>query len=330
MHRRDFITDLGGAAASCALWPLAARAQQGERVRRVAGLFLLQAQENRGLGLWEELAKLGWIEGRNLRIDLRYAPAADLDRMQAYAMELVSLDPDVIVTGGTVPARVMQQQTRTIPIIFIAGGSAEIGGVVRNISRPEGNITGISGGYLSIAGKWLQLLKEAAPRLARVAMIFYPEGSAGMREGGVYRAPIEAAATLSGVQPIWIPFHTAAELERGIAAFAAEPNGGLIPAPALDDWREVHRLALQYRVPAIYWGARFAREGGLMSYGASGPDSVRQWASYVDRILHGAKPGDLPVQCPTKFELVINLKTARAIGLEIPATLIARADEVIE
>jgi putative ABC transport system substrate-binding protein len=324
MKRREFITLLGGAAA----WPLAARAQQGERVRRIAGLFLLQAQESRGFALWEELAKLGWIEGRNLQIDLRFAPAADIDRMHAYAMELVSLDPDVIITVGTLPARVMQQQTRTIPIIFLAGGSAEIGGAVRNISRPEGNVTGISGGYSSIAGKWLQLLKEAAPRLARVAMIFYPEGSTGMREGGVYRAPIEAAATLSGVQPIWIPFHTAAELERGIAAFAVEPNGGLIPAPALDDWREVHRLAVQYRLPAIYSAARFVREGGLMSYGSR--DMVPQWASYVDRILHGAKPGDLPVQFPTKFELVINLKTAKAVGLEIPATLLGLADEVVE
>jgi putative ABC transport system substrate-binding protein len=326
MRRREFITLLGGVAA----WPLAARAQQAERARRVAGLFPLRWQESRGFGLGEELAKLGWIEGRNLRIDLRFASADDRDRMQAYAMELVSLDPDVIVTAGTVPARVMQQQTRTIPIIFIAGAGAEIGGVVKNISRPEGNITGISSRYPSIAGKWLQLLKEAAPRLARVAMIFPPEGSAGMREGGVYRAPIEAAATLSGVQPIWIPFQTAAELERGIAAFAAEPNGGLIPAPTQDDYREVYRLADQYRLPTIYQVAQNVREGGLMSYGANGPDLIRQWASYVDRILRGAKPSDLPVQFPTKFELAINLKTAKAIGLEIPPALLGLADEVIE
>ena len=203
MRRRDFITLLGAAAA----WPLAARAQQAERARRVAGLFTLQGQEDRGLAaLWEEPAKLGWIEGRNLQIDLRFAPAADRDRMQAYAMELVSLDPDVIVTLGTEPTRVMQQQTRTIPIIYIAGAGAEIGGVVRNISRPEGNITGVALRYVSLAGKWVQLLKEAAPRLARVAMIFGPEASPSMLEGGGYRAPIEAAATLSGVQPIWIPF----------------------------------------------------------------------------------------------------------------------------
>jgi putative ABC transport system substrate-binding protein len=324
MRRRDFITVLGVAAA----WPLAVRAQQAERARRVAGLFQLQGQEDRGVaGLWEDLAKLGWIEGRNLRIDLRFAPAADIDRIHAYAMELVSLDPDVIVTGGTVPARVLQQQTRTIPIIYIAGAGAEIGGVVRNISRPEGNVTGISIRYPSIAGKWLQLLKEAAPRLARVAMTFYPEGSAGMREGGVYRAPIEAAATLNGVQPIWIPFHTTAELERGVAAFAAEPNGGLIPAPTIDDWREVYRLAVQYRLPAIFQDARYAREGGLMSYGANGPGLVRQLASYVDRILRGAKPSDLPVQFPTKFELAINLETAKTLGLTVPPTLLAIADE---
>jgi putative ABC transport system substrate-binding protein len=327
MKRRDFITLLGGAAA----WPLAARAQQAERARRVAGLFFTAGQENRGIaGLWEELAKLGWIEGRNLRIDLRFAAAADIDRMHAYAMELVSLDPDVIVTGGTEPARMMQQQTRTIPIIFSAGSSAEIGGVVRNISHPEGNITGISLRYPSIAGKWLQLLKEAAPRLARVAMIFYPESGNGMREGGVYRAPIEAAATLSGVQPIWIPFHTAAELERGVAAFAAEPNGGLIPAPTMDDWREVYRLAVQYRLPAIYQAAQNVREGGLMSYGANEIDHVRQLASYIDRVLRGTKPSDLPVQFPTKFELAINLKTAKTLGLTVPPTLLAIADEVIE
>jgi putative ABC transport system substrate-binding protein len=324
--RREFITLLGGAAA----WPLAARAQQTERARRVAGLFSLQQEKGGVAGLWEELAKLGWIEGRNLRIDLRFASADDIDRMHAYAMELVSLDPDVIVTGGTVPARMMQQQTRTIPIIYSAGAGAEIGGVVRNILRPEGNITGISIRYPSIAGKWLQLLKEAAPRLARVAMIFYPEGGAGMREGGVYRAPIEAAATLSGVQPIWIPFHTAAELERGIAAFAAAPNGGLIPASNQDDWREVYRLADQYRLPAIYPAAQNVREGGLMSYGSNLIDHVRQLASYIDRVLRGAKPSDLPVQFPTKFELAINLKTAKTLGLTVPPTLLAIADEVIE
>jgi putative ABC transport system substrate-binding protein len=160
--------------------------------------------------------------------------------------------------------------------------------------------------------------------------MIFPPGGAGMREGGVYRAPIEAAATLTGVQPIWIPFHTAAELERGIAAFAAEPNGGLIPASTEDDWREVYRLADQYRLPAIYPEAQNVREGGLMSYGANAPDVVRQWASYVDRILRGAKPGDLPVQFPTKFELAINLKTAKTLGLTVPPSLLAIADEVIE
>jgi putative ABC transport system substrate-binding protein len=249
--------------------------------------------------------------------------------IQAYAMELVSLDPDVIVTIGAVATTVMQRQTQTIPIIFIVGGSAETGSVVRNISRPEGNATGISVRYLSIAGKWLQLLKDAAPRLARVATVFDPEATTSLFEGGGYRAPIEAAATLSGVQPIWMPYHTAAELERGIAAFAAEPNGGLILIPPLD-FREVYRLAVRYRLPAIYPAPAYARQGGLMSYGANLLDVVRQSASYVDRILHGAKPGDLPVQFPTKFELVINLKTAKAIGLEIPATLLGLADEVIE
>jgi putative ABC transport system substrate-binding protein len=233
IRRRDLITLLTGATA----WPLAARAQ-AERVRRVAALAVLQTQENRGLAfLWEELAKLGWIEGRNLRIDLRFAPAGDRDRIRAYAMELVSLDPDVIVTVGPVTTRAAQQQTRTIPIVFAAGGSV-IGSEVSNISRPEGNVTGIAARYLSIAGKWLQLLREAAPRLARVATIFDPETTTSMLEEGGYRASIEAAASPRGVQAIWMPYHTAAELERGIAAFAAEPNGGLIFIPPQDYWRE--------------------------------------------------------------------------------------------
>jgi putative ABC transport system substrate-binding protein len=317
MRRREFITLLSGAAA----WPLAARAQKAEGVRRVGMLVVSAENPSAPDPFREELAKRGWIEGRNLRIDVRFAAAAD--RIQAYAVELVSLDPDVIVTVGGAVTRAVQRETWTIPIVFITGASAENG----NISRPEGNATGIGVRYSSVAGKWLQFLKDAVPRLARVAVIFNPD--LNRIEG--YRASIEAAASSSGVQPIWMPYHTAAELERGITAFAAEPNSGLIVTPANDAVREsVYRLATQYRLPAIYPERRFVKDGGLMSYGTNILDVVRQSATYVDRILHGAKPGDLPVQFPTKFELVINLKTAKAIGLEIPATLLGLADEVIE
>ena len=301
-------------------------------MRRVG--VLVQAQENPALPaipvFREELTKLGWIEGRNLRIDLRFAAAADLDRIKALAVELVSLDPDLIVTMGGVTTRVMQQQTRTVPIVFLGGGNIE-SNVVRNISRPEGNATGIGNIYSSVTGKWVQILKDAVPRLARVAAVFNPDINANISKGGGYRESIEAAAAALGVQVTWTSYHTAAELERGIAAFAAEPNGGLILIPGNGDIREtVYRLTAQYRLPAIYPTSLNVKEGGLMSYGSSLLDMVRQLAPYVDRILRGAKPGDLPVQFPTKFELVINLKTAKAIGLEIPATLLGLADEVIE
>ena len=203
--------------------------------------------------------------------------------------------------------------------------------MVRNISRPEGNATGIGNIYSSVTGKWVQILKDAVPRLARVAAVFNPDINANISKGGGYRESIEAAAAALGVQVTWTSYHTAAELERGIAAFAAEPNGGLILIPGNGDIREtVYRLTAQYRLPAIYPTSLNVKEGGLISYGSSLLDMVRQLAPYVDRILRGAKPSDLPVQYPTKFELAINLKTAKAIGLEIPASLLALADEVIE
>jgi putative ABC transport system substrate-binding protein len=313
-------------------WPCAALAQEGERMRRVGVLW--QGQENRsqpaGLAAFrEELAKLGWIEGRNLRTDLRFG--TDLDSMRAHAAELVSFNPDVIFTSGRQVTRPVQRETRTIPIVFVTGANVENGDFVGNISRPEGNATGIGYRYLSEAGKWLQFLKDAVPRLARVAVIFNPDFNISMRERGGYRVSIEGAATALGVQPIWMAYHTAAELERGITAFAAEPNSGLILTPANDAVREsVYRLVAQNRLPAIYTSSNFVKEGGLMSYATRNIDIVRQSASYVDRILRGAKPSDLPVQFPTKYELVINLKAAKAIGLEIPATLLGLADEVIE
>jgi putative ABC transport system substrate-binding protein len=226
----------------------------------------------------------------------------------------------------------MQQQTRTIPIVFAgAGGIADNSDIVKNIARPEGNTTGVTNLYFSVAGKWPQLLKEAAPRLARIAAIFRPDFNNVTPGGGGYAAAIDAAASSLGAPVTWMPYRVAADLEPAIAAFAANPDGGLITLPANGAVGEVIlRLAAEYKLPAIYPLRSWARQGGLMSYGSSSEETLRQSASYVDRILRGAKPGDLPVQFPTKFELAINLKTAKAIGLDIPPTLLGVADEVIE
>jgi putative ABC transport system substrate-binding protein len=330
MRRRAFMTLLG---ASAAAWPLAAWPQQDGRVRRV-GWLIGGAENDRArqadLGaLRESLARLGWIEGRNLRIDLRFA-ADDPDRTRAYAAELVGLAPDVIVTGGGPPTRAVQQQTQTIPIVFASGADAVAIGLVRNIARPEGNITGFSNREPSIAGKWLELLKEAAPRVTRVAIIFNPEL---VVTGPFYISSIEAAASALGIQAITTRVRNAVDIVRAIDAFAAEPNGGLIvlPPTLTTAIREtIFQLVAQHRLPAIYPNKLWATDGGLISYGSDLLDQYRRSAVYVDRILRGAKVSELPVQFPTKFELVVNLKTAKAIGLTIPEAFLLRADEVIE
>jgi len=330
MRRREFITLLGGAAAA---WPLAARAQQDGRVRRI-GLLIgraesdLLSQASRA-ALQEALAKLGWIEGRNLRSDVRFA-ADDLNRLRAHATELVKLAPDVIVTYAAVATRAVQQQTQTIPIVLVGGGDPEAIGLVRNIARPESNTTGFSGPEPSIASKWLELLKEAAPRVTRVAIIFNPELAP---TAPIYISLIEAAAPALGLRAIKTPVRNAIDIARAIDAFAAEPNGGLLvlPPPNTTAIREtIIPLAVQHRLPAIYPGQADAAAGGLLAYSADSVDASRRAASYVDRLLRGAKVADLPVQFPTKFALVINLKTAKAIGLDIPAFLRQRANEVIE
>jgi putative ABC transport system substrate-binding protein len=332
MKRRDFITLLGGAVAA---WPITARAQQGERMRRVACLLGAQTEADLGLflgSLRQELAKLGWVEGRNLRIDPRVG-GGDVDRIRSYAAELVSLDPDVIVTSSPVATKAVQQRTRTIPIVFYGvGGIPETGGgVVENIARPEGNTTGITQLYFSVAGKWLQLLKDAAPWLAKAAVIGNPEFNPQILQGGGFVAAIAAAAPSLGVQVIWTLYRTAVELEQAIAAFAAEPNGGLILLPGNNPVSEtIYRLAAQYRLPAIYPDTYFVRAGGLMSYGPNRLGMMQQLSSYVDRILRGTKPGDLPVQFPTKFDLAINRRAAVQIGLEFPPALLGTADVVIE
>src|SRR5262249_24208871 len=329
LHRRSFLTLLG---ASAAAWPLAA--QQGERVRRIGWLIGgaendLASRSNRA-ALQEALAKLGWIEGRNLRIDLRFG-AGDPDRMSAYALELVGLKPDVMLTDSGAPTRALQQQTQTIPIVFTAGGGAATRGPVRNIARPDGNTTGFSNYEPSIAGKWLELLKEAVPSLIRVALIFNPE--LVPVTGPFYVASIEAAARTLGVEAIKAPVRNAVEIVHAIDAFAAVPNGGLLvlppnPTTAIRD--TILHLTAKHRLPAIYANTNRvnAAAGALMSYAPSFADRHRNAAAYVDRLLRGAKVSDLPVQFPTKFELVINLKAAKAIGLTIPEAFLLRADEV--
>jgi putative ABC transport system substrate-binding protein len=326
--RRELIVTLGGAAAA---WPLAAHAQQGERMRRLGVLMLPAESDLRAQALLaalrQGLQQLGWIEGRNLRIELRYS-AVDFARMRANAQELVELAPDVIVTGSAPTTRALQARTKTIPIVFLSVGDPVANGFVTSISHPGVNTTGFTNLFPSIAGKWLELLKEAEPRVNRVALVFNSE-----IRPEIYLIPIEAAATVIGVKTIRTPVRNATGIERALDAFAAEPDGALIlvPPTLLDADREVIlRLARQHRLPTISFDRLYVTEGSLMSYGPDLRDLWRRAASYVDRILRGEKPGDLPVQFPTKFDLVINLRTAKAIGLEIPRKLLARADEVIE
>jgi putative ABC transport system substrate-binding protein len=317
MQRRDFITLVGSAAA----WPLAARAQSPGSVRRIGWLIgraesdpISQASR---IAFQEALAKLGWIEGRNLRIDLRFA-ADDPDHIRAYAMELVRLAPDVIVTGAAVVTRALQQQTQTIPIVFIGGGDPAAIGLVRNIAQPEGNTTGFSGPEPSIAGKYLELLKEAAPGVSRVAILFNPEIAP---TAPTYISLIEALAPALGIQAIKTPFRNPIDIVRAIDSFAGEPSGGLVilPPPNTTAIREtIVPLAAQHRLPAIYPGPADAAAGGLLAYTTDTVDRNRLAATYVDRLLRGTKVAELPVQFPTKFELVINLKTAKAIGSPSP------------
>ncbi|SEE01613.1 putative ABC transport system substrate-binding protein [Rhizobiales bacterium GAS188] len=328
MRRRDLITLLGGAVA----WPLAARAQ-ADRMRRIGVLMGYAESDREGqaniAAFQGGLQKLGWTEGRNIRIDARWA-AADADLMQRFAKELVALQPDLILAQNTPTTAVMLQQTRTIPIVF-ANVSDPVGsGFVTSRARPGGNVTGFIDMEGSIAGKWLELLKEVAPRIARVAFLFNPV-TAPFAE--YYLTPFKAAAASLAVEAIAAPVRDTFELESVVAAHAGEPNSGLIVMP--EAFMNVHRaevtsLAAHYRLPAVYPRRFFAELGGLLSYGNDQSDNFRRAATYVDRILHSAKPNELPIQTPVEFELVINLKTAKALDLDVPPSLLARADEVIE
>jgi putative tryptophan/tyrosine transport system substrate-binding protein len=313
-----------------------ARAQQDGGVRRI-GLLSYTAEDDLAQQadlnlLRETLAKLGWIEGRNLRIDLRWG-AGDLGRLEIHARELVSLAPAVIVTDAGAATRAAQRATQTIPIVHLVGGDPFVVGLVRDIARPEGNVTGFFGVQPSLAGKWLELLKEAAPHVTRVAVLYNSELlSTQMRSA--YMSVIAAVGRVLSIQVSDTPVRDPFTIVRAIDAFAAEPNGGLIVLPTTTvgaNRDTIFHLTEQHRLPAIYSsGRREIEAGGLMFYGEDRAERGRSAASYVDRLLRGAKVSDLPVQFPTKFELVINLKTAKALGLMIPDTLLATADEVIQ
>jgi ABC-type uncharacterized transport system substrate-binding protein len=332
MNRREFITGVCGAtAAPAVLWPLIARAQQDGRVRRVGILTrgieterVVQAQLR---ALRDGLAQLGWREGRNVQFDVRLSDD-DPDLLRTHAEELVRLAPDVIASGSLPATRSVLERTRTIPIVFWSVGDPVAGGLLQNIARPEGNVTGITSTFQSMPGKWLELLKEAAPRTSRVALVFVP---------GIvvenYFAAIHAAADVLGVKVDLALYQSAKELERALDAFAMKPNGALVlvPPPPRGSNRDlINRLAVRHRLPTITANKHDAGDGVMMSYGADAIEPTRVAATYIDRLLRGAKISELPVQFPTKIELVINLKVAKAIGLEIPSTLLARADEVIE
>jgi putative ABC transport system substrate-binding protein len=281
--------------------------------------------------LRQGLERLGWVEGRSVRIEPRFA-GGDPDRVRALAGELASLAPDVIVAGGADAAKAVQQETRTIPIVITQVGDPVANGIVTSLARPEGNTTGVTNLYATIGGKWLQLLKEIAPKVERAGLIYnarlVPDDS-----GYAYFPPMEEAGAASGVRALRIGYRDAVDLVHAIEEFGGQPNGGLIvmpPAPASTYRETILRLASQYRLPTIFQAKQFVAEGGLLAYGSDPLDQYRRAAAFVDRILRGAKVADLPVEYPTKFELVINLKTAKAIGLDVPPSLLARADEVIE
>ena len=329
MRRREFITLLGVAAA----WPLVARAQQPDRMRRI-GVLMGYAEDDSEAQAWvaafrEGLQKLGWTEGRSIRIDTRWA-ASNAEAMQRFAQELVALQPDLILSQVTPTTAALLQQTRTIPIVFAMVADPVGSGFVASLARPGGHVTGFATLEGSLGGKWLDLLKEIAPRVARVAMLFDP-AMATFAE--IYLNSFKAAAASFGLEAIAAPVHDTSELETVVAAQAREPNSGLIVVP--DSFFNVHRaeitsLAARYRLPAVYPYRPFTELGGLLSYGFDRLDNFRRAAGYVDRILKGEKPADLPVQAPTKYELVVNLKTAKTLGLDVPFLLQQRADEVIE
>jgi putative ABC transport system substrate-binding protein len=329
MRRREFITLLGGAAAA---WPLAAQAQQPERMRRI-GILLAATADDAEFQAWvgaflQALALLGWTIGRNVRIDTRWA-TANAGEIRRHAAELAALAPDVILAHGASSVGPLLQATRTVPIVFPIVSDPVAAGFVESLARPGGNATGFMSTEYSMGGKWLELLKQTAPGVTRAAVL----RDATQGSGTSQFAAIQALAPSLRVEVNPVNMRDAGEIESAVTAFARSPGGGLIVAagPAATRHRNlIVTLAARHRLPAVYYERFFVAGGGLISYGLDFVDQYRRAAGYVDRILKGEKPADLPVQAPTKYELVINLKTAKALGLDIPATVLARADEVIE
>jgi putative ABC transport system substrate-binding protein len=329
MRRREFIRLIGGAAAA---WPLAARAQQPDRLRRI-GFVTVNDESDPEAQLMvaafrKGLEEFGWTDGRNIRIDYRFG-GGDATLMPKLAKELVELRPDMIVAATTTAATAVRQLTLSIPIVFVQVPDPVAAGFVTNLARPDGNITGFTNFEFSIGGRWLQVIKECAPGVSRVAVVFDPANPAW----AAYMRTIETAAPSFNVHLTPAGVRNAAEIETNFTAFAREPNGALVvlPSPVNTQQREtIIAMAARHRLPAVYPYCYFVTNGGLMSYGVDLPDLYKQAASYVDRLLKGAKPADLPVQLPTKFEFIINLKTAKALGLTVPSSLLATANEVIE
>jgi len=331
MERRTFITLLGGTA----LWPVAVHAQQSGKMRRI-GMLVGGADDDpqivAGLAAFKTaLEGLGWIEGRNIRTDIRFA-AADVDRMGRLAKELVALQPDMLVGQTTAGTAALQRETKTIPIVFLIVSDPVGSGFVKSLPNPGGNITGFINIEASLSGKWVEILKEIMPRVTGAGLMFNPATAPYM---AFYQRPFEAAARSSGIEPIVSPVHSAADIERVFDSLGNRPDTGLVMPPDVFTISKVNldlivSLAARKRLPTIYPYRYMVDTGGLISYGVDTVDIYRRASAYVDRILKGAKPADLPVQLPTKFEMAVNLKTAKALGIDIPATLLGGADEVVE
>jgi putative ABC transport system substrate-binding protein len=328
MKRREFITLLGGAAAA---WPVAARAQQAERMRVIGVVMAYVESDPNGqvqvAAFRQQLQKLGWTEGSNIRIDFRYA-ADDPTRIRALALELLGLGPDLMVSNSNFVTTILQSEVRNIPLVFVSVSDPVGSGFVKDLARPGGNVTGFANFQPSMGGKWLETLREIAPRLERVGLMLRPEPpNIG------YLKSAEAAAPSLKIKLVPLEVHSSTDIEGAFATFAGEPDSGLIVAPnavAFANSDLIVALAARYRLPAIYPFAFYAKAGGLISYGFDAADQFRQGAVYADKLLRGAKPADLPVQHPTKFEIVVNLKAAKALGLDVPLQLQQLADEVIE
>jgi putative ABC transport system substrate-binding protein len=328
MRRQEFIAGLGAVA-----WPLAAAAQQPERIRRIGVLMPFDENElvarSRISAFTQALADLGWSDGRNVRMDLRW-PGGDINRMRTLAQELVGLQPDIILANGPAATAAVQRETRTIPIVFAGIGEPVASGIVARLNRPSGNITGFATFEASLGGKWLELLSEIAPGLKRAAIMFNPDTTPYVSN---YMPSLETAAQSLKVAPIIAPVHSEGDIETTIIGLGREPGGGLVVIP--DVFTIAHRAPIisataRNNVPAVYSVSDFARDGGLLSYGFDQVDIWRRAATYVDRILRGEKPGDLPVQFPVKYEMVVNLKTAKTLRLTVPQSILLTADAVIE